>query len=138
MVVGPIEYIIVGFPGNKFNGEIAPELAKLIDSGLVRILDLVVITKDDSGEVAWFEFDQLDELAPFANSRVMWAASSARRTSTTRRRRWRPGRRWDCWCGKTLGPLRLPKPYVIREACSWRGRASPTSWRKRPLPDLVS
>ncbi len=67
MVVGPIEYIIVGFPGNKFNGEIAPELAKLIDSGLVRILDLVVITKDDSGEVAWFEFDQLDELAPFAD-----------------------------------------------------------------------
>jgi Family of unknown function (DUF6325) len=67
MDVGPIEYIIVGFPGNKFNGEIAPELAKLIQSGLVRILDLVVITKDESGEVAWFEFDQLEELAPFAD-----------------------------------------------------------------------
>jgi hypothetical protein len=67
MVLGPIEYIIVGFPGNKFNGKIAPELAKLIDSGMVRILDLVVITKDDNGEVAWFEFDQLDELAPFAD-----------------------------------------------------------------------
>ena len=51
MVVGPIEYIIVGFPGNKFNGEIAPELAKLIESGLVRILDLVVVTKDEAGEV---------------------------------------------------------------------------------------
>ena len=69
MIVGPSEYIIVGFPGNKFNGKIAPELAKLIDSGLIRILDLVVITKDDAGEVAWFEFDQLDELAPFARSR---------------------------------------------------------------------
>ena len=67
MVVGPIEYIIVGFPGNKFNGQIAPELAKLIDSGLVRILDLIVISKDESGEVATFEFDQLDELAPFAD-----------------------------------------------------------------------
>jgi hypothetical protein len=67
MVVGPVEYIIVGFPGNKFNGKIAPELGKLIDSGLVRILDLVVISKNDSGEVAWFEFDQLDELAPFAD-----------------------------------------------------------------------
>ena len=65
MVVGPIEYIVVGFPGNRFNGQIAPELAKLIDSGLVRILDLLVISKDDSGEVAAFEFDQLDELAPF-------------------------------------------------------------------------
>jgi hypothetical protein len=67
MVVGPIEYIIVGFPGNKFNGQIAPELAKLIDSRMVRILDLVVISKDESGEVGVFEFDQLDELAPFAD-----------------------------------------------------------------------
>ena len=67
MVVGPVEYIVVGFPGSKFNGEIAPELAKLIDSGLVRILDLAVITKDESGEVSSFEFDQLDELAPFAD-----------------------------------------------------------------------
>lgn len=67
MVVGPVEYIIVGFPGGKFNGEIAPELAKLIDSGLVRILDLAVISKDEAGEVSSFEFDQLDELAPFAD-----------------------------------------------------------------------
>ncbi len=67
MVVGPIEHIIVGVPGNKFNVEIAPELAKLIGSGLVRILDLVVVTKDSAGEVGWFEFDQLDELAPFAD-----------------------------------------------------------------------
>jgi hypothetical protein len=63
---GPIEYIIIGFPGNKFNGEIAPELGKLIDNGTIRILDLVVIGKDDSGEVVVFEFDQLAELAPFA------------------------------------------------------------------------
>ena len=67
MGVGPIEYIVVGFPGNKFNGEIAPELAKLIDSGMIRILDLVFIGKDDDGEVAAFEFDQLDELLPFAD-----------------------------------------------------------------------
>ena len=67
MAVGPIEYIVVGFPGNKFNGEIAPELAKLIESGTIRILDLVFIGKDDNGEVAAFEFDQLDELLPFAD-----------------------------------------------------------------------
>ena len=67
MIVGPVEYIIVGFPGSKFNGEIAPELAKLIDSGTIRILDLAVISKDEAGEVASFEFDQLDELAPFAD-----------------------------------------------------------------------
>jgi len=33
MALGPVEYIIVGFPGNNFRGQIAPELAKLIDSG---------------------------------------------------------------------------------------------------------
>ena len=51
MAIGPVEYIIVGFPGNKFNGEIAPELGKLVESGTIRILDLVFITKDADGEV---------------------------------------------------------------------------------------
>jgi len=67
MGIGPIEYIVVGFPDNGFNGEIAPELAKLIDSGTVRILDLIFVTKDAAGEVAAFEFDQLDELKAFAD-----------------------------------------------------------------------
>jgi hypothetical protein len=49
MAIGPVEYIIVGFPGNRFNGEIAPELGKLVDSGTIRILDLVFITKDIDG-----------------------------------------------------------------------------------------
>jgi hypothetical protein len=67
MEVGPIEYIVVGFPDNQFNGRIAPELAKLIDSGTVRILDLIFVAKDDAGDVTAFEFDQLDELEAFAN-----------------------------------------------------------------------
>ncbi len=66
MGIGPIEYIVVGFPDNNFNGHIAPELAKLIDSGTVRILDLIFVAKDDKGEVSAFEFDQLDELEAFA------------------------------------------------------------------------
>ena len=43
MTTGPIEYIIVGFPGNKFSGEIAPELAALVESGTIRVLDLIFI-----------------------------------------------------------------------------------------------
>jgi hypothetical protein len=66
MEVGPIEYIVLGFPGNKFNGEVAPALAGLIDSGTIRILDLIFIGKDDAGDVVAFEFDQLDELEAFA------------------------------------------------------------------------
>ena len=56
-----------GFPDNKFNGEIAPELAKLIESRTVRILDLIFVAKDDVGDIVSFEFDQLDELVGFAD-----------------------------------------------------------------------
>lgn len=64
--IGPVEYITVAFPGNRFTGEIVPELARLIDAGLIRILDLVFVAKDANGAVLHFEFDQLAELAPFA------------------------------------------------------------------------
>ena len=66
MAIGPVEYVIIGFPENKFTGAIAPALAKLIDSKTIRILDLVFIAKDEAGDVVVFEFDQLDELAAFA------------------------------------------------------------------------
>jgi hypothetical protein len=65
MTIGPVEYIIVGFPGNKFTGEIAPELIALVESGTVRILDLIFIGKDADGSVVSFEIDELDELAGF-------------------------------------------------------------------------
>jgi hypothetical protein len=67
MTIGPVEYIVVGFPGNKFNGEIAPALADLINSKTIRVLDLVFISKDADGNVTAFEFDQLDELAAFGD-----------------------------------------------------------------------
>jgi Family of unknown function (DUF6325) len=66
MTIGPVEYMIVRFPGNRFTGEIAPELAKLVDQGTVRILDLIFVGKDAEGTVVTFEFDQRDELAGFA------------------------------------------------------------------------
>ena len=66
MDIGPVEYIILGFPGNMFTGRIVPELAKLIDSGLVRIIDLTFITKDAAGNVEVVEYDAVEELAAFA------------------------------------------------------------------------
>src|ERR1022692_1683553 len=65
MTIGPVEYIIVGFPGNKFTGEIAPELIALVESGTVRVLDLIFIGKDTDGSVVSFEIDELDVLAGF-------------------------------------------------------------------------
>ena len=66
MSIGPVEYIILGFPGNNFTGQIVPELAKLIDGGLVRIIDLTFISKDADGNVEVVEYDAVEELAAFA------------------------------------------------------------------------
>ena len=66
MDIGPVEYLILGFPGNMFTGQIVPELAKLIDSGLVRIIDLTFIMKDADGAVQVVEYDAVEELAAFA------------------------------------------------------------------------
>ena len=63
--LGPVEYLVVDFPGNRFTGHIAPAIADLVERGLVRILDLVFVKKDPDGAVTCFEFDQLDEVAAF-------------------------------------------------------------------------
>lgn len=57
MTIGPVEYVIIQFPGNQFKGEIAPALADLIESKTVRIVDLVFIVKDELGNVVWDEYD---------------------------------------------------------------------------------
>lgn len=65
MTFGPVSYLVVAFPGNRFNGKIAPEVEKLVANGTVRILDLVFVGKDEQGDTVSLEFDQLDELLPF-------------------------------------------------------------------------
>jgi len=65
MSIGPVSYSVIAFPGNRFTGKIAPELEKLIANGVVRILDLVFVAKDEAGDTISLEFDQLDELAVF-------------------------------------------------------------------------
>jgi hypothetical protein len=59
--LGPIDWIVVEFPGSKFNGEIAPALADLVDRDLVRILDLLVLKKDADGTLEAFELSDLDD-----------------------------------------------------------------------------
>jgi len=64
--LAPVEYIIIDFPGNRFDGSIVPALVDLVDKRTVRVLDLVFVKKDDDGTVDCFEFDQLDELGDLA------------------------------------------------------------------------
>jgi hypothetical protein len=58
--IGPVDYLIVAFPGNRFRGEIAPALADLVDAGTIRIIDLAFVGKDEDGETGAFELTELD------------------------------------------------------------------------------
>lgn len=58
--VGPVEYMIVAFPGNKFKGEIIPALGELVDAGTIRIIDLALVIKDEDGNVTAMELGDLD------------------------------------------------------------------------------
>ena len=66
MGIGPVEYLVVAFPGNKFNGEVAPALRDLIDSNTIRVLDLAFVMKDVDGNVVGAELED-------AGSEVMQA-----------------------------------------------------------------
>jgi hypothetical protein len=58
--LGPVDWIVVEFPGSTFNGEIAPALRDLVERELVRVLDLLVLKKDDDGLLEAFELSDLD------------------------------------------------------------------------------
>ena len=57
---GPIDYLVVEFPGNRMTGEAFPLLVDLVDKGLVRILDLVFVRKDTDGSVVGMELKDFD------------------------------------------------------------------------------
>jgi hypothetical protein len=59
--LGPVDWIVVEFPGSKFKGEIAPILDDLVERGTVRVLDLLLIRKGEDGELEFFELSDLDE-----------------------------------------------------------------------------
>ena len=59
--LGPVDWIVVEFPGSKFKGEIAPALDDLVERDLIRVLDLLVLKKDADGELEAFEMSELDD-----------------------------------------------------------------------------
>ena len=58
--IGPVDYMIVAFPGSKFKGEIAPALGKLVESGTIRIIDLTFVSKTEDGDIVAAELTELD------------------------------------------------------------------------------
>lgn len=58
---GSVELAAISFPGSKFNGEIIPALADLVDSGVVAILDLLIISKSEEGDVVSLEIGEMED-----------------------------------------------------------------------------
>jgi hypothetical protein len=61
MSIGPVELLIVKFPGDRLSGEIAPALAELVGAGLIRVFDLLFASKGEDGAVTVREMVELDE-----------------------------------------------------------------------------
>ncbi|NUS10099.1 MAG: DUF1269 domain-containing protein [Streptomyces sp.] len=59
--MGPVDYLVLEFPGNRMTGEGFPLLLDLVDRGIIRILDLVFVRKDADGSVAGLELQELGE-----------------------------------------------------------------------------
>lgn len=61
MTLGPLEFIVLGFEGNNFDGSIAAEIEKVVEKKIIRLVDVVIVTKDASGEPAIVEIDNKED-----------------------------------------------------------------------------
>jgi hypothetical protein len=61
MAVGPVDVYIIGFPGNKFTGRIAPAILDLVENGTIRVLDLLFVSKSEDGVVTSLQAADIDE-----------------------------------------------------------------------------
>lgn len=61
MTLGPLEYLVVGFEGNRFSGQILPELRAAREKGIIRVVDLIVFKKDEDGNITTMELSDLSE-----------------------------------------------------------------------------
>jgi hypothetical protein len=64
--LGPVDYIVVEFPvgASNFTGEMAKELLSLVDSGTIRVIDVLILTKNEDGSVDAMELSDIEELGP--------------------------------------------------------------------------
>lgn len=62
-MLGPVDYIVVGFKGNNFDGSVLKELKRAVESGFIRVLDLLLLVRDKNGDVMMAEvMDQEDDI----------------------------------------------------------------------------
>ena len=123
MAVGPVDVYIIGFPGNKFSGKIAPAIMELVENGTIRVLDLLFVMKDADGVVTTLEAADIDEDGA--------ALPGDRRHAS--RARWDRGRRGGQRrpAVEQLGPADRVREPLGREG----GRRSAGCGRRADRPD---
>jgi hypothetical protein len=64
--LGPVDYLVVEFPAGEsnFTGEMAKELVALVDTGTIRVIDVLVLTKDADGSIEAMELSDIEDLGP--------------------------------------------------------------------------
>ena len=69
MTLGPLEYLVIGFDGDRFDGSIAAQIEKVVDRGSIRLVDVVFITRDAEGAAVVVELSNTDDprFASFAH-----------------------------------------------------------------------
>ena len=62
--LGPVDYVVVEFPAgaSNFTGEMTKELVRLVDAGIIRVVDVLILTKNDDGTVDAMELSDVPEL----------------------------------------------------------------------------
>jgi hypothetical protein len=64
--LGPVDYLVVEFPAgaSNFTGEMAKELLALVDSGTIRVIDILILAKNEDGSVEAMELSDIEDLGP--------------------------------------------------------------------------
>ena len=125
--LGPVDYLVVEFPAGRanFSGEMAAELSSLVASGTIRILDLMIITKDDDGRSTPSRSTTSRVSMSFGRWRPSWLTCWRRTMWRTSPRRWSPAAWRACSSGRIGGRRRSRR----------RPAAPAVSWCQRPDPD---
>src|SRR6188472_3138050 len=66
--LGPVDYVVIEFPAgaSNFTGEMEKELLALVDAGTIRVIDILILTKNDDGSVDAMELSEIEQLGPLA------------------------------------------------------------------------
>ena len=111
--LGPVDYVVVEFPAgaSNFTGRWLTSCWKLVDSGIIRVIDVLILTKDEDGTVDAMELSDVPELGELESTRGPVGGALGRRR-----------RRAPCRCH---GPPAVPQECLSGRTCG------PRHWRRR-------